>query len=451
MKIRRFSESQGLLVFPNFDNHYDELFEAFLQTRLGALYRSIPWDAMIKELKICEYQKGPRSIFSPRGKVALMFLKHYAGCSDSKLIEHLNGNIHYQIFCDVIIPPSAPITNFKIVSEIRCEIANQLNIEKLQSILANYWKPYMSNLDSMVCDATCYESAIRYPTDIKLLWESVEWNYRMLCIICKKLGIRKPRTKYLKWAKRYTNYSKSKRPSRKEKIALRRALLKLLAKINNELEEIEAPLKSTFTEKYWQRRQSSKTVLSQQWKYFFDNVQPKQRIVSIDKPYIRPIVRGKEIKKVEFGAKVHKIQVDGISFIEHLSFDAFNEGTRLNKSIWMTQKLFKKKVRLVGADRIYANNTNRRYVTKLDIKTDFKRKGKPSRHKDHFDQLAIMITKERATRLEGSFGTDKEHFLLKRIQARKKETEILWIFFGIHTSNAIRIGQRMVKSRALAA
>ena len=165
MKIRRFSESQGLLVFPNFDNHYDELFEAFLQTRLGALYRSIPWDAMIKELKICEYQKGPRSIFSPRGKVALMFLKHYAGCSDSKLIEHLNGNIHYQIFCDVIIPPSAPITNFKIVSEIRCEIANQLNIEKLRSILANYWKPYMSNLDSMVCDATCYESAIRYPTD----------------------------------------------------------------------------------------------------------------------------------------------------------------------------------------------------------------------------------------------------------------------------------------------
>ena len=30
-------------------------------------------------------------------------------------------------------------------------------------------------------------------------------------------------------------------------------------------------------------------------------------------PYIRPIVRGKEIKSVEFGAKVNNIQIDGIS------------------------------------------------------------------------------------------------------------------------------------------
>lgn len=33
-----------------------------------------------------------------------------------------------------------------------------------------------------------------------------------------------------------------------------------------------------------------------------------------------PIVRGKETKSVEFGAKAGNIQIDGISFIEHLSF-----------------------------------------------------------------------------------------------------------------------------------
>ena len=32
--------------------------------------------------------------------------------------------------------------------------------------------------------------------------------------------------------------------------------------------------------------------------------------------YVRPIVRGKETKSVEFGAKVNNIQIDGISFIE---------------------------------------------------------------------------------------------------------------------------------------
>ena len=52
---------------------------------------------------------GHRSFFTPEGKVALMFLKMYTGLSCLKLLERLerlNGNIHYQIFCDVIIDRS---------------------------------------------------------------------------------------------------------------------------------------------------------------------------------------------------------------------------------------------------------------------------------------------------------------------------------------------------------
>ena len=55
-------------------------------------------------------------------------------------------------------------------------------------------------------------------------------------------------------------------------------------------------------------------------------------LYSIDRHYVRPIVRGKETKSVEFGAKVNNIQIDGISFIEHLSFKAFNEGIRLKEA-----------------------------------------------------------------------------------------------------------------------
>lgn len=54
-------------------------------------------------------------------------------------------------------------------------------------------------------------------------------------------------------------------------------------------------------------------------------------------------------------------------------------------------------------------------------------------------QYSKMITKERASRLEGSFGTDKSYFLLNKIKARTKESEILWIFIGIHTSNALKM------------
>ena len=64
----------------------------------------------------------------------------------------------------------------------------------------------------------------------------------------------------------------------------------------------------------------------------FEGRKVSDRIVSIDCHYVRPIVRGKETKSVEFGAKVNNIQIDGISFIEHLSFKAFNEGIRLKEA-----------------------------------------------------------------------------------------------------------------------
>lgn len=43
-----------------------------------------------------------KSFFTPEEKVALMFLKMYIGLSCQKLLEQLNGNIHYQVYCDVI-------------------------------------------------------------------------------------------------------------------------------------------------------------------------------------------------------------------------------------------------------------------------------------------------------------------------------------------------------------
>ena len=39
--------------------------------------------------------------------------------------------------------------------------------------------------------------------------------------------------------------------------------------------------------------------------------------------------------------------------------------------------------------------------------------------------------------MEGSFGTQKGHYGLKRIKARTRLTEILYIFFGIHMANVV--------------
>lgn len=451
MKIQRISQYQRQIQFPNFEDHNSAYYKSFMETDLGKIHRAIPWEDLVKVFGLKDSIKGPQSIFSPKGKLALMFLKHYAACSDYKLIEQLNANIDYQIFCDIYIPPTNRLSNYKIVSAIRTEIADRLNISEVQKVLALSWNQYCTNKESITCDATCYESYIRYPTDIKLLWESVHWSYRQLKKISKQTGQRMLRTKYAKWSKRYVAYSKMRQKRKKKAIPLTRGLLHLLHKINSRLGEIECLVSYELRPKYWQRRETIGHIYEQQYRKFYHEENPKDRIVSIDKAYIRPIVRGKEIKKVEFGAKVHKLQIDGISYIEHLSFDAFNEGIRLNDTIYLAQSLTSTKVKVLGADGIYANNKNRKALKVQSIQTDFKRKGKPSKHEEHRRQLAQMITKERASRLEGSFGTDKEHFLLNRIKARSELTEKLWVFFGIHTSNALKIGSRMAKISAKAA
>ena len=40
-----------------------------------------------------------------------MILKAYTSFSDADLMEHLNGNIHYQLFCSVSIHPQSPPNN----------------------------------------------------------------------------------------------------------------------------------------------------------------------------------------------------------------------------------------------------------------------------------------------------------------------------------------------------
>lgn len=442
-KIRKISQFQHTFHFQSPEENYSSIYAQFLESKLGKIYQAIPWQELVKSFNIKASAKGPDCIFTQQGKLGLMFLKHYACCSDERLIEQLNANVHYQIFCDILLSPGESIDNFKIVSQIRCELAETLNIDRSQKALASNWIAYMKELKQATTDATCYESEVRYPTNQKLLWECVQWNYGQMKMLCKHLKIKLPRSKYSKWKGRYFEYSRKRRKPAKDKRVLTRALLNLLEKLNDELDRIEQGYNFDISDKYTKRREVIKKVYKQQTQLFTTGEKPKNRIVSISKSYLRPIVRGKEIKKVEFGAKVNKIQINGISFIEHLSFDAFNEGTRFKSSVRLAQKLTHSKLAIMGADAIYATNNNRKYATRNNIRTDFCRKGRAGKHEEQRKQLASMITKERASRLEGSFGKEKEHYHLKKVKARTQKTEILWIFFGIHTANALEIGRRM--------
>ena len=441
-KIHKISQFQHSFQFFNAEEHFNVIYQDFLESNLGKIHEAIPWHCLDQTFKIKENTKGPACIFSPKGKIALMFLKNYSCSSDERLIEQLNSNVHYQLFCDLLLQPGQKLKSFKIASQIRCELAKGLDIKASQKQLAKMWLPYMRDIDKATTDATCYESLVRYPTNQKLLWESVEWSYHQMKLICKHLKIKSPRTKFNKWKSRYYDYSRKRRKPQKDKRVLTRALLHLLDKLIEELAKIETHQDFNMPPKYFARILIIKKVLEQQSVLFTTGENPTNRIVSLAKDYIRPIVRGKEVKPVEFGAKVNKVQIDGINFIEHVDFNAFNEGTRFISTVQLAQELTHTKLNIMGADAIYATNKNRTYATSKQIKTDFTRKGRAGKHEDERKILAKMITKERASRLEGSFGKEKEHYHLKRVRARTKKNEILWIFCGIHVANALEIGRR---------
>ena len=444
-KIQNISEIHPTLGFTEFDI-LEKYRKSFKESELGRLHSVFPFDRIAKSVGLSERRLGRRNIFTPSAKIALMVLKSYTGFSDRQLVEHLNGNIHYQLFCGIMIDPSFPITNYKIVSAIRNEIASVLDIDALQEVLASHWKPYLENLHVCMTDATCYESHMRFPTDMKLLWESLEWLYRHICLHCRELGIRRPRNKYADVAESYLSYCRKRKRTASRTRMLKRRMIRLLEKLLMQRDGIhrEHGTSLRYTQDYQKRLSIIRKVLVQE-KEMFEGGKVSDRIVSIDRHYIRPIVRGKEIKSVEFGAKVNNIQIDGISFIEHISFKAFNEGTRLKDCIRMQQKLMNVRVRCVAADSIYANNANRKFCTKYGISTSFVRKGKAAKDEPLRKVLRSELSRERATRLEGSFGTQKQRYSLARIKARNKKTEILWIFFGIHTANAVLIVDKIRK------
>lgn len=443
-KIIKIFEDSLELSFQSPSSALSSYYSAFLNTDLGKIYQALPWDELVSNLGLKSHRQGRRSHFSPKGKIGLMFLKHYSGASDKRLIEQLNGNIHYQLFCGCLIAPDQPLNDYKIVSKIRCQLSEKLDIDRLQEVLAKHWKGWMHQTESLLVDATCYESSVRYPTDQKLLWESVDWSYQSMVSLCKQFKHRLPRTKYNNWALRMHQYQRKRKPRKSDRIRTTRGLLRLLDKLIGLLDHLEAQFQYEGSSSYQERRRTITQVYNQQWIKFTTHQNPQGRIISLAKPYLRPIVRGKETKAVEFGAKVNKIQIDGINFIQKLSFDNFNESTCLQDAIWMGRR-YVGRIAQIGADAIYATNANRTYCSGQHIQTNFKRKGRPGKYEAQRKVMASLIGKERATRLEGSFGTEKQHYLLHHIRARTRKTEILWIFFGIHTANALHIGQRIAQ------
>ena len=421
----------------------------FEQSELGRMQSLLPFDELAKlfEPHQANGSGGRPAHLSLKGGLALMFLKHYLDLSDSMLIDRLNSDVYLQLFCFTRIDLRSPIRDKDLPGRWRRFFAQHMDIQALQDRLAQAWQPHLDHTHILMDDATCYESHIKYPTDVKLLFDCCEWLDREVLKVSRFYGMALARRdKYKAAKKRVKRYVMKKRKNSKEQRSLRKSLLYWLDKwqatlqaLLNHSSEYHAKLNQAF----YDRLKTIRIIYHQQQYMLVHQVRKvPQRIVSLAKPYLRPIIRGKENKRYEFGAKAHQSQVDGLNFIEHLSFNAFHEGNRMWYSIAKHKKRFGKCTHY-AADRIYATNKNRRKAKKLNIQTSFLPKGRKPKDYKQRSKMRKLLSKARATRLEGSFGTEKQTYGLRRIRARNELTEVAWIVFGVHTANVVRLARRL--------
>lgn len=282
-----------------------------------------------------------------------------------------------------------------------------------------------TNKGKLLLDATCAPADIRYPTDLSLLNEAREKTEKIIDTLYHTgLGLkRKPRT-YRQNARRdYLKIAKQKKPRGK---AIRKAIGKQLSYLCRNLKTIDSLLNleghGNLSTRQSRELATIRTLYSQQREMYTNKIhQIKDRIVSICQPHIRPIVRGKAKANTEFGAKVAVSMVDGYFYIDHLSWDSFNESCELQKAVENYKERFGFYPEAILADKIYRNRDNRSYCKKNGIRLSCPPLGRPPRDGRPNKELEKQDMKER-NEIEGGFGVGKRRYGLARIMARLKET-----------------------------
>ena len=336
----------------------------------------IPWDA-IEDRYASLFPSNTGMPAKPlRMALGSLLIQKKYEYPDRELVEQIRENPYYQYF--IGLPgyedkvPFAP----SLLVEFRKRLTDEVLME-INEMIAEYNDPddpspgggdddntpedkSQENSGTLMLDATCAPQQISFPQDINLLNEARENLEGIIDTVCYEYNLCKPRMYRRNARKDYLNLAKCKKRSTKK---IRKAIKKQLQYVRRDLgyiDELLANNKVTFTEKQLKRIDVIRELYAQQ-KYMYENKthHVPDRIVSIQQPYIRPIVRGKAKAPVEFGAKLDmSIDEKGIARLEKLSFDAYNESDVLISAVENYYTRTGHYPERVLVDQIYRNRAN---------------------------------------------------------------------------------------------
>lgn len=168
------------------------------------------------------------------------------------------------------------------------------------------------------------------------------------------------------------------------------------------------------------------------------------RIVSVSQPFIRPIVRGKAGKPVEFGAKLDISVVNGWTRLEYSSFDAYNEAGNLKA---ITERFYKREGHYparILADKIYRNRENLAYCKEKGIRLSGPALGRPKKG-EVFDKKQAHQDECERVEVERCFSLAKRKCGMGKVTAKLRETAEHVIAMSILVLNLRRIQSALLR------
>jgi len=455
----------------------------------------VPWDelAAIYSRKL-QSHRGRKSV-NIRTVIAALIIKHKLRLDDRGTIEMIKENVYLQYFCGLesfttkaVFDPSLFVDIRKRLGNEEFDKFNRIIIEKSEQIkpkqsriktkskgkkndndnpgenhtqekdtqtdIIQDTKESIPNKGTLKVDATVADQEVKYPNDVGLLNESRLQLERMIGELYEaSVDGKRPRIYPRKARKEYLNFSKKRRKSRK---GIRRAIKSQLQYVRRDIKVLEQMLERRKEKQGLNERDAVMfeviKQIYQQQKWMYDNKTHtvKDRIISLYQFWVRPIVRGKDRHKVEFGSKINVSEVEGFCRIDKFSWDAFNEGNFLQDQVENFKKIYGRYPKYLLADKIYLNRENRKYLKDKGINITGTPLGRPKKETDKNYSKRYRKKKKAAQRnhIEGKFGQAKRGYGLNNIKARLPETSESWvnsIFFVMNLTQLLVIAEKWGK------
>ena len=385
------------------------------------------------------------------------------GYSDEETALQIQENPYLQYFCgypgyDDEKLPFDPSLMVYFRKRLTPEVLGEINEMILREAKARQAKEIKSedhddsdhdsgqdgNSGTMIVDATCAPSNIRYPQDVSLLNEARENAEKLLDVLHDPTDGKKPRTYRKRARKDYLKYTRCRKHTAK---MTRKAIGKQLAYLRRDLDAIDGKLSlgKSLTTRQMERLDTICTIYEQQ-KYMYDNHTHSvpDRIVSVSQPFVRPIVRGKAGKPVEFGAKLDISVVDGWTRLECCSFDAYNEAGNLQAMVERFRAREGHYPSRILADKIYRNRENLSYCKERGIRLSGPALGRP-RKGDIRDKAQDYLDECERVEVERRFSLAKRKCGMGLVTAKLQETAAHVIAMSVLVLNLRKIQRPLLQ------